>query len=157
RVVVKALRTDGLARDVAEVFREARALEELNHPVIVRLRYCDYAGANATRPFLVMDYFEGITLEEHVRQQGPLSPPDALDLAGELAEGLHAAHLRGILHRDVKPANVLVRRDRTTQRWQVKVIDFGLALRSGALQQTVSNSGPLERTLLGSSVAGTLE
>src|SRR5262249_55950117 len=126
RVVIKALRLDGLERDVAEVFREAQVLEELDHPAIIRLRDCDFADSARTRPFLVMDYFDGPTLAGHVEQHGPLAPDDLLELAQMVAEALHAAHARGILHRDVKPANLLVRREPS---WRVKLIDFGLALK----------------------------
>src|SRR5262249_45485212 len=110
RVVIKTLRRDGLDRDLNEVFREAQALEELDHPAIIRVRDCDYADPARTRPYLVMDYFEGQTLEELVQKRGPLTPQELLSLARLVAEGLHKAHSRGILHRDVKPGNLLVRR-----------------------------------------------
>lgn len=156
RLVVKALRGEVLDRGVATVFREAQVLETLAHPGIIRLRDCDYAdGMHQARPYLVMDYFEGVTLEEHVRQHGPLPPAEVLHLARLVAAALRAAHEHGILHRDLKPANLLVRRG--PDGWQVKVIDFGLALRLQTLRHTVSNLKSQGRTLLGSSVAGTLD
>ncbi len=109
RVVIKTLRSDSLDRQVSDVFREARVLEDLEHPAIIRLRDCDYADAAATRPYLVMDYFEGMTLQDHIDQHGPLLPARLLPLARTVAEALRTAHARGILHRDVKPANLLVR------------------------------------------------
>ena len=67
-----------------------------------------------------------ITLEEYVRRHGPLWPDsfdDFLEIARQMAEGLQAAHTKGVLHLNVKPANVLVRKDESV--WQVKLIDFG--------------------------------
>jgi serine/threonine protein kinase len=155
RVVVKALRTDGLGREVADVFAEARALEELDHPAVIRLRDCDFAGPGRTRPFLVMDYFDGPTLAEHVERNGPLSPEDLLPVARAIAEGLRAAHGRGVLHRDVKPGNVLVRRE--PDGWRIKLIDFGLALTRDAVADTVRTPGQSARTVVGRSVAGTVD
>jgi serine/threonine protein kinase len=153
RVVIKTLRSDGLDREVVDVFREAQALEELEHPAIIRIRDCDFANADRSRPYLVMDYFQGQTLAEHVEQNGPLKTSEALPLVRRAAEGLRRAHERGILHRDVKPANILVRPE--LKGWEVRLIDFGLAMRASATGSTRRSS--LERTLLGSSIAGTLE
>jgi serine/threonine protein kinase len=132
RVVVKALWTANLDRDVGELFREVQVLEELDHPSILRLRDCDYADATRTRPYLVMDSFDGLTLADHVAEYGTLSSSELVPLACRFAEGLQAAHERGILHRDVKPTNVLVRCDRSLSsseegKWRVKLIDFGFA------------------------------
>lgn len=154
RVVVKTLRREGLERDLGEVFREAQALEELDHPAIIRIRDCDYADAARTRPYLVMDYFEGGTLADHVEKHGPMPAADLLPLLRLLVGGLQRAHARGILHRDVKPGNILVRRgDRGT--WDARLIDFGLALRARTGPSTQKAS--LDQTLAGSSIAGTLE
>lgn len=147
-VVVKALRTEGLERTVGDVFREARVLEELDHPAIIRLRDCDFADAGSTRPFLVMEYFEGLTLADHVEQHGCLAADELAAVGRPVAEALQLAHDRGILHRDVKPANLLVRRE--AAHWRVKLIDFGLAMKRSLLQGTTS-----PRTATGYSVAGT--
>src|SRR5690606_16725498 len=103
-------------------------------------------------PYIVMDYFEGATLEDHVAADGPPSVEDGLAAALAAAEGLRAAHERGVLHRDVKPANLLVRRD--GGGWRVKLIDFGLALRRESLLGTAAASS---RTVTGASIAGTLD
>jgi serine/threonine protein kinase len=159
KVVVKALRTDTLARDMTEVFREAQVLEELDHSAIIRLRDCDYADAAMTRPYLVMDYFEGQTLERFIVDNGPLPAADLVALMRPVAEALQVAHARGILHRDVKPGNILVRRDGgkgdAGPRWRVKLIDFGLALKQNVLQTSQVADGP--RTVAGYSIAGTLD
>lgn len=154
RVVVKALRTDSLERQVADVFREARVLEELDDAAIIRLRDCDYADPGQTRPYLVMDYFEGLTLEDHVEKHGPLTADQLLVLARPVVEALRAAHGKGILHRDVKPANLLVRQE--NGGWRVKLIDFGLALRQSVLSSTVANSARA-RTVTGYRIVGTLD
>jgi WD40 repeat protein/serine/threonine protein kinase len=154
RVVIKTLRGEGLGRDPREVFREAHALEELEHPAIIRVRDCGFADAGKTRPYLVMDYFDGVNLESYVAEHGPLSYEDTLAVGSQVAEALQAAHASGILHRDVKPANVLVRRDGPS--WRVKLIDFGLAMRPEALEGRPSSSGPRAQTTIGRSIAGTL-
>jgi serine/threonine protein kinase len=153
-VVVKALLASELDRAITDVFAEARALEDMDHPTIVRLRDCDFADAGGTRPYLVMDYFDGVNLADHVATHGPLSPEDLQAIARPVAEALQAAHTKGILHRDVKPGNVLVRRE--GPGWKVKLIDFGLALRPGTLEAKSSTQGPQARTTLGRSIAGTL-
>jgi serine/threonine protein kinase len=155
-VVIKTLLTDDLDREVAEVFAEARVLEDLEHPAIIRPRDYDYADrAGKARPYLVMDYFEGLTLQDHVRQHGPLPCAELVKLARLVAGGLEAAHARGILHRDVKPANLLVRKDGPA--WQVKLIDFGLALRQKAVQSTSQGPDLRGQTVAGVSMAGALD
>src|SRR5207245_559106 len=108
--------------------------------------------------YLVMEYFEGENLEEWVRHHGVLPVPAAIEVGRQVADALRAAHAHGILHRDVKPANLLLRQARepggSSTRWQVKLIDFGLALKQDWLTCTLPGQG---RTVVGCSVAGTLE
>jgi hypothetical protein len=153
QVVVKTFTPDDLDRPVEQVFAEAQALQKIQHPAIARLQDCGYADPAAeSRPFLVMDYFEGVTLERYVKEHGLLSEADLRALARQMAEGLKAAHDKGVLHRDVKPANLLVRRDRAG--WHAQFIDFGLALR----QDSATPLTPRQRqTLIGSALAGTLD
>ncbi len=152
-VAVKALQEDGLERDVTSVLQEASTLDQLAHPAIIRLRHCGYADPHARmRPFIEMDYFESTTLEEYVRQHGMLSVGNVLALFKTVAEALHAAHGKGILHRDVKPANLLVRRPEG--RWEVRVIDFGLALKQSLLGSGAGGSSR-NRSMTGADVAGT--
>jgi tRNA A-37 threonylcarbamoyl transferase component Bud32 len=155
RLVVKTLRTDSLERQVSDVFREARVLEELEHPAIIRLRDCDFADAEQKRPYLVMDYFEGMTLADQVEKHGALTAEHLLGLARPVAEALKAAHARGILHRDVKPANLLVRQEGAG--WRVKLIDFGLALKEAVLSTTAATPSVRARTVTGYSIGGTLD
>jgi serine/threonine protein kinase/tetratricopeptide (TPR) repeat protein len=153
-VAVKSLLVDGLERDVNVVFQEASMLDQIHHPAIVQLRACGFADPARTRPYLVMNYFDGVTLEEHVRRHGPLSPANFLAVARPVAEALQAAHAHKILHRDIKPANLLVRFERGA--WDVKVIDFGLALKQSVLISagTTTRQG---QTIAGASIAGTID
>jgi tetratricopeptide (TPR) repeat protein len=155
-IVVKALLDDDLDRDLENVFGEARLLSQLDDPALVRLWDCGYVDPTSKgRPYLVMDYFEGQALDEYVRQHGPLSADDLKAIMRPVAQALQAAHAKGILHRDVKPANLLVRRDETC--WRVKLIDFGLALKQSTLEHTVHSPGDGEKTVAGGSIAGTLD
>jgi tRNA A-37 threonylcarbamoyl transferase component Bud32 len=154
-VVVKILQSEELDCNVDRVFTEARALTRLDHPCIIRVSTCGYADSRAkARPYLVMDYFDGVNLESYVAEHGRLPTEDLLAVAMPVAQALQAAHERGILHRDVKPANILVRREGTC--WRVKLIDFGLALRPAILEGHGSTPGPRAQTIMGKAVAGTL-
>jgi uracil-DNA glycosylase family 4 len=153
-VVVKAVLNADLDRDIDEVFAEAQALRALDHPAIIRVQDCGFAReADNSRPYLVMDYFEGGTLDSLARER-PLTPPEAVAVARQLAAGLRAAHGQGILHRDVKPANVLVRPPRQGEPWAARLIDFGLALRRERREAVTALPSS---TLAGTSIAGTLE
>jgi serine/threonine protein kinase len=154
--VVKALFQDELERSMENVFGEAALLSQLEDPAFVRMTDCGYVNAaGKSRPYLVMDYFDGIPLEDFVKEHGPLSPADVKQIIKPIAQGLLTAHGKGILHRDVKPANVLVREEE--DGWRVKLIDFGLALKQDALRNTIQSPAGSDRTLIGMSVAGTVD
>ncbi len=161
-VVVKALRLDGLERNVDDVFREAQVLNDLKHAAIIGLRDCDFADAGRTRPYLVMDYFHSVSLAGHVGEKGALSGQEMLPVARAVAEALKAAHAKGILHRDVKPDNLLVHwgpdeDDPSAHRWQVKLIDFGLAVKQEVEQATLRTPAAQAATPRDSEMAGTIE
>jgi serine/threonine protein kinase len=153
QVAVKALFADELARDIQTVMEEATTLDHLKHRAIVGLRDCGFADVAQTRPYLVMAYFNGMTLEEHVKTKGTLPIEDVLPIAETMAEALEAAHGARVLHRDIKPANVLIRKDGDT--WEICLIDFGLAVKQGRLDSATGsfNQG---KSLLRESAVGTL-
>ncbi len=99
--------------------REARAVAQLSHPHIVGV--ID-AGEDDGRPYIVFEYVEGETLKERIRRLGRLPIAEAVAYAIEIARALGAAHARHIVHRDVKPQNVLI-----DEEGQAKVTDFGIA------------------------------
>ncbi len=128
-VAVKVLFPE-LAHDEAFVERfrrEARAAASLNHHNIVSVY--DF-GEDEGSWFIVMEYVEGRNLRDIIRSEGQLEPARAAELGAEVAAALAAAHAQGIIHRDVKPANVLIASDAGT----VKVADFGIARAAGARQ-----------------------
>jgi tetratricopeptide (TPR) repeat protein len=159
QVVIKALRADSLERDAATLFGEASTLQELDHPVFVRIHDCAYAAGEEARPYLVLEYVEGQTLAEHVAQHGPLAPEDWLSIAWPLARALQAAHGRGILHRSLRPAAVLLSRspkETPSTPWRVKLLDTGLSLKRTLIHACASNPDAGAQTTLGRSVARTI-
>ena len=124
-VAVKVLRSD-LARDPSfqvRFRREAQAAASLNHPAIVAVYDTgeDRTTTGAT-PYIVMEYVEGDTLRDVLRREGVLPPDRAMSLTADICAALDFSHRNGIVHRDVKPGNVML-----TPDGSVKVMDFGIA------------------------------
>ena len=115
-VAIKLLAPDA---DTARFEREARAVASLTHPNIMQLY--DY-GESDDRPYMVLEYVSGGTLEDRLEHRKPLSDEEAGAIAAGIAAGLAHAHARGVIHRDLKPANVLF-----DEEGRPKVADFGIA------------------------------
>ncbi|HWI30505.1 MAG TPA: protein kinase [Microbacterium sp.] len=125
-VAIKVFRA-GAADPADEVRRESekRLLASLSHPALVTL--FDAQLANPERSYLVMEYIDGGTLASRIAYE-PISPLDAASLTADLAEALHVVHSAGIVHRDVKPSNVLLRPPLTPRHtFRAVLADFGIA------------------------------
>ena len=107
--------------DLARAEREARLGAQLNHAHVVAV-FDVVTDPDTQARWLVMEYVDGMTLSELVRDHGPISPDEAAPLLWQAADALVAAHAAGIAHRDVKPSNILVDAERN-----VKLTDFGIA------------------------------
>ncbi len=104
---------------VARFLREARSVADLNHPNVVQVFAVDtYEG----RPYFAMEFVEGESLKELIHTSRKIDPQRALTLVKEVASGLGAAHDKGVVHRDIKPDNIML-----TKHGGVKVVDFGIA------------------------------
>jgi serine/threonine protein kinase len=133
-VAIKVL-ADNLAADEAfrkRFLREARLAAQLAHPNVVQV----YDSGEADgRPYIVMEYVDGQTLAELLSRRGRLPPAEAVELALQVCAGLEHAHRAGLIHRDIKPQNVLIRDDGT-----VKIVDFGIARSAQGTQLTETGS-----------------
>ena len=124
-VAIKVLRAD-LARDPsfqARFRREAQNAASLNHPAIVAVYDTgETQGESGTIPYIVMEYVDGDTLRDVLKKEGPLPPKRAMEIVADICAALDFSHRHGIVHRDIKPAKVMLNRVGA-----VKVMDFGIA------------------------------
>lgn len=124
-VAVKIMRPE-LARDenfYQRFRREAQNSASLNHPSIVAIYdQGEETTPDGTLPYIVMEIVEGDTLRDLIRMDGPMDPERALGVMADVCGALEFSHKKGIIHRDVKPANIMISRDGA-----VKVMDFGIA------------------------------
>lgn len=134
-VAIKTMRAGNISdpKDLVEFkerfFQESRVYARLNHPNIVNVFDC---GIDEKEPFLVMEYVEGKPLQNHIRDQGESRYKFCLDILARIASGLDYAHEEGVVHRDIKPGNILV-----DPQNRPKILDFGLAkLNDSNLTQT---------------------
>jgi eukaryotic-like serine/threonine-protein kinase len=105
---------------VQRLVREAKVISEVRHPSIVELLAAGIEDSG--RPYLVMELLDGEDLSSVISRRGRLTPPHAADVLGHVANALHVAHERGVIHRDVKASNIVVCRDN-----RVVLVDFGIA------------------------------
>ena len=120
-VAVKILRPDLVENEefVTRFKRESQAAASLSHPNIVNMYD---VGQEDDIHYIVMEYVDGMTLKEYIRKEGRLSCEEAVRIACQVCSALHHAHENNIVHRDIKPQNILISRDGTA-----KVADFGIA------------------------------
>ncbi|MDW8244531.1 MAG: serine/threonine-protein kinase [Thermogemmata sp.] len=134
-VALKMLRSFGNPNVAERFVAEVRALARLNHPNIVRVLATDFLRQ---QPFFTMEYIEGGTLADRLRQQGPIDPHEAARLIRTAAQAVHAAHCAQVLHRDLKPSNILL-----DAHGQPHISDFGLAKLLDRDDGLVTATGPL--------------
>jgi N-acetylmuramoyl-L-alanine amidase len=126
RIVALKVVDEGILADAAarsKFVEEARTAAALHHPNLAAIHYF---GEEGYAYFYAMELVEGQSVEDYIRQHGPLPPQYALDVAAQVAAALGAAHDLGIVHRDVKPANIMLAPGAGGEL-AVKVVDFGLA------------------------------
>jgi serine/threonine-protein kinase len=137
-VAIKLLRPD-LARDPSfqgRFRREAQSAASLNHPAIVAVYDTgEDHGSGEVTPYIVMEYVEGRTLREVLAAEGRLMPPRAMEITAQICAALEQAHRAGIVHRDIKPGNVML-----TPSGEVKVMDFGIARAVTGSSQTMTQT-----------------
>ena len=133
-VAIKILRAD-LSTDAVSILRferEAQAATALAHPNIVEIYDVgDYKGHH----YIVMEFVPGRTLKQVIRARGPLLKEEAVDIMKQLTSAVAEAHSKGIIHRDIKPQNVIIKADGS-----VKILDFGIATAKGSMQLTQANN-----------------
>jgi eukaryotic-like serine/threonine-protein kinase len=143
-VAIKLLRAD-LGRDPAfegRFRREAQSAASLNSPSIVAVYDTGEGAINgASTPYIVMEYVDGQTLRDVLATEGRLLPQRALEIAAEVCVALEQAHAAGIVHRDIKPGNVML-----TATGQVKVMDFGIARALTASSATMTQTAAVVGT-----------
>src|SRR5215470_11881151 len=131
-VALKTMRLDTQGIDSGELLRrfqnEARAAGLLNHPNIVTIYD---AGEQNGMFYIAMEFIQGTTLQEVLEERHVLPAEEALQISREVCKALDYAHAHGIIHRDVKPANIMI-----TAQGAVKIMDFGIAKTGGNMTST---------------------
>ncbi len=143
-VAVKSiLPTQNTETNRARFLREARAAAAIRHPNVVQV--FDFGQPAGRPPYMVMEYLEGLTLAAVIEQSAPLPPERALQLFAGICAAVEAGHRRGVVHRDLKPGNVILARS-DDGRETVKVLDFGLARWSDGDDSMLTTPGAMVGT-----------
>ena len=132
-VAIKILKEEFVSNEefVRRFKNESKAIAVLSHPNIVKV--FDVSFGDLIQ-YIVMEYIDGITLKEYIERQGSLRCKDAVYFTSQILKGLQHAHDKGIVHRDVKPQNIMVLPDGT-----IKVADFGIARFATNEQRTITD------------------
>ncbi len=136
-VAIKEL-SPSLAHDpqlVERFLREARSMAALSDPHIIQIYYIGTDEATA-QPFFAMEYVDGESLSTILKRDGALSVENTLKILHQTAQGLATAHDRGVIHRDIKPGNLML-----SERGQVKIADFGIALATQDISKKLTSTG----------------
>lgn len=131
---VTAMTSEGTAR----FQREAKMACQLNHPNIVTV--LDFGVTERAKPYMVMEYVEGKALDTLIAERGSLTVEEGYPLFLQICEGVAHAHKRGVLHRDLKPNNVMLTNSQSDTT-VVKILDFGLAKMQGVAGETLTQVG----------------
>jgi eukaryotic-like serine/threonine-protein kinase len=134
-VAIKVM-AESLSHDptvVERFLREARSMASLNDPHIIQVYTI---GKEEGQPFFAMEFVEGESLSAMLKREGRLAPDQALSIVHQTAMGLATAHDRGVIHRDIKPGNLMI-----TSRGSVKIADFGIALSAQDLSKKLTSTG----------------
>lgn len=129
---IKFLAPSMVSEETWQLFqKEAKIISALNHNTICHIYDLGIhltAGDPGALPYYAMDYIQGETLDQAITEQGPLSLGAGLELFIKVCEGLSYAHRRGVIHKDIKPANIMLTGDGTgTNQIEVKILDFGIS------------------------------
>jgi serine/threonine protein kinase/ActR/RegA family two-component response regulator len=144
-VAVKMLRAADLKEvSISRFEREAQAVSQVNHYNVVTVY--DYGVTERQRPYLVMEYIQGESLQEKIDREGPLPLAIASAIIIQACRGLQEVHALGIIHRDLKPDNIVLQRRPDRADW-VKIVDFGIAHLQEGRQQRLTDEGSVVGTL----------
>jgi eukaryotic-like serine/threonine-protein kinase len=141
---LKLIRNDWRdAHSTERVLKEARSAARIEHPAIIRM--LDFGMTDRGDPFLVMELLSGVSIRDRLRSDGPFTPIEAVQLLLPIADGLSVAHAHGVVHRDLKPDNIVCVTE-GVGRSQPKIIDFGIAKQLDQESTSLTQAG----TVLGS-------
>jgi len=144
-VAIKMLKSTELKEVALERFaREACTVSQISHYNVITVY--DYGVTERNRPYMVMEYIEGVALQDKIQKEGPLPLLTASAILMQICRGLQEAHSQGIIHRDLKPENIVLQNRSDRADW-VKIVDFGLAHLLEGRQQRLTREGSVVGTL----------